>query len=101
MDHCASRIGQLFSMGKSASYPGFAVPGIEDEYSIRILGRQLRKQLVGFQISPEVIEVFHVREDIELFVALKQVVATGEVGEQTPREATFIPVHSPQPVAEK
>ena len=61
----------------------------------------MRKQFVGFQIRSEVVEVFHVREDIELFVALKEVVASGEVGEHTLREATLIPVDTPQPVAAK
>ena len=82
-------------MSKSASYPGLAVPSIQDEHSIGILGRQMRKQFVGFQIRSEVVEVFHVREDVELFVALEEAVASGEVDEHTLREATLIPVDTP------
>ena len=58
-------------------------------------------QLVRFEISSEVIEVFHVREDIELLVAGKQVTATGEVGEHSLCETTVVPVHTPHPIAGK
>ena len=58
-------------------------------------------QFVGFEISPGFIEVFHVREDIELLVAGKQFTATGEVCEHALRKTTVVPVHTPHPVAGK
>jgi len=75
--------------------PSFPVPCVQNEHSIRILGREIRKKFVPLKICAEAVEILHVSEGIVFRVAIKQAVAIGEIGKHAPRKFALVPMHAP------
>ena len=68
-----------------ASNPVFPVACVQNKDGIRVLGREVRKQLIGLEMmGTGFVEKVHIHEGVEIFISAQQFITVGEIPKDTP-----------------